>query len=191
MKRLWKDSKKTNHNFRRVRVFAASCLSSDCNNSDSTRRNFMKFNIGIFLSNLLRKIKFLWIIANDLGVYKVRAGIYHNFASVPLKVRNVSNKKSINTFCVYFFFKKSCHTWKNVKHTAERETSHRSNYIRNTAHALCLLHNKDYKRKIRIFKTIFLTATTVRRTNLNITFVSTLSTLDRNLNQIPITSCSR
>ena len=35
------------------------------------------------------------------------------------------------------------------------ETSHGSKYIRNRAHALCLLHNKIYKRKIRIYKTIF------------------------------------
>ena len=55
----------------------------------------------------------------------------------------------------------------------QRQTNHRWKYIK--AHALCLLQNKVYKHTLRIFnKNCFLKKTTVRRTNLNGTFISTL-----------------
>jgi len=55
---------------------------------------------------------------------------------------------------VFNFFEKAAVLGKLQK-IRQWETSHRSNYIRNMAHALCLLHKKVYKRTLRIYKTIF------------------------------------
>jgi hypothetical protein len=55
-------------------------------------------------------------------------------------------------------------------------------------HALYPIHEKFYKQILRKFKNNFLTAATVRQTELNVTFVSTWTSFDRNLNQDSITS---
>jgi hypothetical protein len=74
MQGLWKDTRKSNHNFRRVRkitkfeyLLRYVCL-SDCNNSESTRRSVIKCNIWIFLKNMCRKFKLLCNLTSISGI---------------------------------------------------------------------------------------------------------------------------
>jgi len=80
----------------------------------------------------------------------------------------------------------------NVNDTA-KGSKPRTKY--NMSHSLFILDNKDYKQTMRMFNTnSFLTITTVRRTNFNVWFLSTLPifySLFRNLNQNSISISSR
>jgi hypothetical protein len=74
MQSLWKDTRKPNHNFRRVRkitnleyLLRYVCISNS-NNSESHQRNVIKFNIWKFLKYLWKKIKFLSSLSQISGI---------------------------------------------------------------------------------------------------------------------------
>jgi hypothetical protein len=122
MQVLWKDTRKHNHNYKRVRKITKQkyllryVFLSDCNNSESTRRNVIKFNIGIL-------------------------------------------------FCVVNFV--NC-----VKDTARGRQAKDENIILRMRF-ICFITNSTNRSEY--FNTnYFLTSTTGRRTNLNVTFRSTL-----------------
>jgi hypothetical protein len=71
----------------------------------------MKFDIGVFFENLLRKFKF-HKIGQETGASHVDKYTFLIISrSVPLRMRNVSVKncrENKNTFCIQLFFFNGC-----------------------------------------------------------------------------------
>ena len=122
--------------------------------------------------------------------YKVHACIYHNFSSVLLKVRSVSNKNIKKHILCLIFSKKLPYLENCKRYGSERQATDQTIYEIWRMRFVCCI-KKSTNKHSEYIKQFFSTATTVRRTNFNVTFVNILPILDRNLNQISITSCSR
>jgi len=118
-------------------------------------------------------------------VYKRHTYNYHNISSVVLKVRKISSKFWENLrkiFCV-LIFSKTPPIWNDVKDRARWWQAKNENITRRMRFSWTI--KKTIKTHSKMFNTnCFFTTTTVRRTNINVKFISTLSILFRVLIEI-------
>jgi len=119
------------------------------NNSAPTERIFVKFCTWGFFENLSRNLNFHY------NVTRITGGLHEGLCtftiesrSVPLRMRNVSNKscrENPNTlFTIQFFFRKTCRLWDNVQKCSTAGQATYNNIIRRRGDAICIW-NKEGK----------------------------------------------
>jgi len=126
------------------RLLATSCLSvcpSACNNSDPTRRIFMKFDIWKFFEILSKKLKFHSNLTRITGTsHEDQYTFFIISRSFLLIMRNVSDKscrenQNTHFWVQFFFFKNPAVYEKMLKKKLYSRASHRWQYGAPALHA--------------------------------------------------------
>jgi hypothetical protein len=147
---------------------------SSWNNIALTGRVFMKFDIWVFFTNLLKYFKFLYYRTRTKGtLHEDQYTFLIISRSVHLRMRNVSDKvvQKIKTYVLFSrtCFRKSC----RILNSVEKYCRAGQATDDNTSHAHWILGTEVYKYTLRICDNYwFSTAIMVTRTILNVQCLS-------------------